>query len=401
MEKFFILLLFFLTIGMDAHFYPDVLLLDSKRIVAVKQRINAEEKSLAPALKKMRNEANQALKSPLYSVMNKRVTPPSGDKHDYMSMGPYWWPNPKSKDGLPYIRRDGEVNSERNQYDKIPLRNLDLHVSTLALAYYLTDHDAYSEHAAKLVRAWFLDDATKMNPHLKYGQHIPGISEGRNVGIIESRSFFRIADAVRLLAGSNAWSATDQQDFEDWLKQYLFWLIKSDLGRHEAAAKNNHGTWYDVQVAFFALYVGETEIARKILKQFPEKRIANQVESDGRQPHELERTRAFSYSVLNLEGYFAAAQLGERVGLDIWNFSTEDGRSIRKALDYLIPYAIREEKWRYQQITRWEDSYEPFMALLRQASFKYDDERYEQLIEKLPVTNKKSSRVNLVYPVKK
>ena len=386
---------------MDAHFYPDVLLLDSKGIVAVKQRIDADEKSLAPALKKLRDEADQALKSPLYSVMNKKFTPPSGDKHDYMSMGPYWWPKPKSKDGLPYIRRDGEVNPERNQYDKIPLRNLDLNISTLVLAYYLTDHDAYSEHAAKLVRAWFLDDATKMNPHLKYGQHIPGISEGRNVGIIESRSFFRIADAVRLLASSKAWPAKDQQDFEDWLKQYLFWLIESDLGKQEAAAENNHGTWYDVQVAFFALYVGEAEIAQNILAQFPEKRIANQVEPDGRQPYELERTRAFSYSVMNLEGYFAAAQLGERVGLDIWNFSTEDGRSMRKALDFLIPFATKEKKWEYRQITSWEDSYEHFMALLRLASIKYDDERYEQLIEKLPGSNKKLSRVNLVFPIEK
>ncbi|HEX9975195.1 MAG TPA: alginate lyase family protein, partial [bacterium] len=269
---------------------------------------------------------------------------------------------------------------------------------TLALAYYLTDHEAYAQYAAKFVRAWFLDDATKMNPHLNYGQHIPGISEGRNVGIIESRSFFRIADAVRLLTGSKAWSVKDQQGFENWLKIYLFWLIESDLGKQEAEMENNHGTWYDVQVAYFALYVGETEIAKNILEKFPQKRITRQVEPDGRQPLELERTRAFSYSVMNLEGYFAAAQLGERIGLDIWNFSTEDGRSIRMALGFLIPYATNEKKWQHQQITSWEENCEHFMALLRLASIKYHDERYEHLIENLPGKEKKSSRVNLVFP---
>lgn len=146
------------------------------------------------------------------------------------------------------------------------------------------------------------------------------------------------------------------------------------------------------------LYVDETEIAKNVLEKFHEKRIAHQVEPDGRQPFELERTRAFSYSVMNLEGYFAAAQLGERIGLDIWNFSSEDGRSIRKALDFLIPYPTQQKKWKYQQITNWEESYEHFMALLRLASIKYHDERYEHLIENLPGKDKKSSRVNLVYP---
>jgi len=387
--------------GMDTNFYPDVLLMNSRAFVKLKRRIAAGEKSLLPALNKLRQEADQALISPIFSVMNKKVIPPSGDKHDYMSMGPYWWPNPKTKDGLPYIRRDGEVNPERNQFDKIPLRSLDLNVSTLALAYFLTDHAPYAEHAARLVRAWFLDDATRMNPNLNFGQAIPGRSQGRNVGIIESRSFFRIADAVRMLAGSKAWSQENQQEFEHWLKRYLYWLIESDLGRKEAAMENNHGTWYDVQVAYFALYAGEIEIAKEILAKFPERRIASQVDADGRQPLELKRTRAFSYSVMNLEGYFAAAQLGEKVGLDIWNFSTEDGRSIQQALDILIPYATKEKTWQYQQITSWEDSYEHFMALLRLASIKYNDERYERLIEKLPGENKESSRVNLVCSIQK
>lgn len=37
----------------------------------------------------------------LYTVVNKAVLPPSGDKHDYMSMAPYWWPDETKPDGLP------------------------------------------------------------------------------------------------------------------------------------------------------------------------------------------------------------------------------------------------------------------------------------------------------------
>jgi hypothetical protein len=32
-----------------------------------------------------------------------------------MSLAPYWWPDPKSPNGLPYIRRDGERNPEIKQ----------------------------------------------------------------------------------------------------------------------------------------------------------------------------------------------------------------------------------------------------------------------------------------------
>ncbi len=275
--------------------------------------------------------------------MTKPFIPPSGDKHDYMSLSPYWWPNPETENRLPYIRRDGQTNPERDQYDKRPLRQLDLNVSTLALTYFLTNNEDYAERVARLLRIWFINKSTRMNPHLKYAQHIPGITEGRGVGIIDTRSFMRIADAVGLISNSKYWTAQDQNELQEWFNQYLKWLLESNHGQKEAASKNNHGTWYDVQAVYFALYAGEEEVAKEVLRKFKFIRITNQIEPDGRQPQELERTRAFSYSTFNLEAMFSAAKLGDIVGMDIWNFETEDGRGIRKAFEFLIPYAIQKK----------------------------------------------------------
>jgi len=379
-------------------FLPEVFLLDPHSLLNVKQAVCASGESFKHPLKRLCNEADLCLKSGPYSVINKRIIPPSGDKHDYMSMAPYWWPNPNTSNGLSYIRRDGEVNPERQQYDKIPGAEMAENVYTLAIAFYFTGNPEYSKHAAKLLKVWFIHEETRMNPNLNYGQFIPGLNKGRNAGIIETRNFCKVVDAVGLLAGSEYWKDEDTADLQDWFRSYLHWLLESKLGKKESGKENNHGTWYDIQVATFAAFVGEIETVKDVLSTFPERRIATQIEPDGRQPHELKRTKAFSYSMMNLDGHFKAATLGDKIGLDIWNFSTKDGRSIRNALDFLIPFAIQEKEWPYLQITDMKHSKEVIFSLLRCAAFKYKEKRYEELISRLKGIDTVSSRVNLLFP---
>lgn len=378
---------------------PRVFLYNPHDLAYIKQQILDGDNSLLPPFEKLKQQANQALRNGPYSVMDKPVTPPSGDKHDYMSLAPYWWPNPDTEDGLPYIRKDGIVNPERNQYDRNPLRNLDVNVTTLALAYYFSDHEPYAAHASKLIRAWFLDEKTRMNPHLQYAQAIRGVNNGRGIGIIDTRAFFSIADAIGLIGGSNSWTADDQAGMKIWYAEYLNWLLNSDHGKSEAAKKNNHGTWYDVIAGHLALFVEKDSIAKKILGSVPAKRITVQIELDGRQPEELTRTRAFHYSAMNLQGLFYTALLGEHVGLDLWNFRTEDERRLKSALDYLLPYALQHEKWPYQMIHGWEEDFEIMSFLLRVAAQKYQHQEYNQMIAKLPDIDAKTQLLNLVYPM--
>ena len=375
---------------------PRVFRLDGRQLAETKRRLAAGDQSLSGAVGRLDADARAALKAGPFSVVDKTVLPPSGDKHDYMSQAPYFWPNPDTANHLPYVRRDGERNPE---IEKIPdhqsFGKLMSATETLALAYYFKGDEAYAAKAAQLLRVWFLDAATRMNPHLNYGQAIPGVNQGRGIGIIETSGLPKVVDAVGLLAGSKSWTKADQQGLESWFEKYLQWLLDSKHGRDEAAQKNNHGTYYDVQVASFAFFTGKRDLAAKILRESIEKRIAAQIEPDGRQPLELARTKAWSYSVGNLSGFFAAAALAENTGTDLWNYVTPDGRGIRKALDWLVPFAAGEKKWTHQQITSWSPA--ELAPLLRQASIKYHDSKYEEVMARMAGVGP-ADRINLIYP---
>jgi hypothetical protein len=375
---------------------PRIFQSDGLDLASVKRRLAAGEQSIVAAVAELRARADEELKTQPLTIVNKPQAPPSGDKHDYVSMAPYFWPDPSKPDGLAYIRRDGRVNPERNKYDRPLLGKMSLAVGTLGLAYYLTDDERYAAHAAQLMRVWFLDAATRMNPNLNYAQFIRGVTNGRGIGIIDSVALLSVVDGIGMIRGSKSWTDADQAGMTMWFRDYLHWLRTSKNGKEEAAAVNNHGSWYDVQVATFALFVGENETGvKKLLEECKTKRIARQIEPDGRQPLELKRTKAFDYSQTNLRALFALATLGDRVGIDLWRYETPDGRGIRKALDWLIPFATGEKKWEHEQITGLRGA--SLATLLRRTAVAYQDERYERLVEKL-TGRRDSGTMNLLYP---
>ena len=374
---------------------PRVFCLSARAMAHAKASAAAQDETLVPALEKLRQDAQSALKAGPFSVVDNDLVPPGGDQHDYISFGPYWWPDPGKKDGLPYIRRDGEVNpdSRSGGSDSPALGKLTSAVDTLALAYYVLGDEAYAKRATELLRAWFLDPATKMNPHLQYGQGIPGRVTGRATGIIDTVGLTRVVDAVGLLQGSRSWQDQDQEGMVAWLTAYLAWLRTSKYGRQESAATNNHGTWYDAQVAAFALFTGQDQLAREVIEASRQKRIAAQIEPDGRQPEELARTKPFGYSNFNLQALFTLATLGQTVKVDLWRYETADGRGIRKAFDFLAKYADPEQAWPYKDLKFERASLIP---LLEQGAVVYGA-AYQRTLEKLPTKQVAESRGQLTY----
>jgi alginate lyase len=359
-----------------------VFILDRADLQGSKQKAHNGDPSVTASLKKLQSDADRAPAGVNYSVTHKTLSPPSGSKHDYMSVAPYWWPNPNTPSGLPYIRRDGDVHPERDRTsDRKRLGNMIQTVKALGIAYFFFDNEIYADRAAELLRVWFVNAATKMNPHLKYAQSVPGRSQGRGAGIIETHDFPDMLDAVSLLSTSKAWTKTNQQQLQVWFTGYLQWLLESAQGQEEAKAKNNHGGWYDIQVASYALFTGQDQLAKKVLAEFVTKRIATQIEADGRQTHELARTQAWHYSIFNLHALFAAAAIADKVGTDMWNAETNN-RSMRKAIDWLIPFATAEKKWPYKEISAFEP--QKLAPLLRIAALRYREPAYEKAIMKLP-----------------
>jgi hypothetical protein len=326
---------------------------DLQTLAASKSALAAGDATLRPALNRLLAEADKRLGQKPASVMDKIQVPPGGDKHDYFSQAPYFWANPNTSNGLPYVNRDGQLNPEvRNSSDAGNFAAVCYDARTLALAYYFSGEEKYAAKAAEFVRVWFLDPATRMNPNLKYGQGIPGVVEGRAAGLITARCLTDLVDAVGLLAGSKNWTPDDQQGMVAWAGDYFQWLTTSKIGLAEDAAANNHGTFYDAEAVSLALFIGKTNFAREKLLTAREKRIAGEIEPDGKMPQELRRTLSFHYSLFNLDAELQLADLGRNAGVDLWHYQTADGRSILKAAEFMAPFADPDRAWPYQQIQR-------------------------------------------------
>ncbi|HEX4032444.1 MAG TPA: alginate lyase family protein [Terracidiphilus sp.] len=338
----------------------------------------------AAMLDAVRSEADKAISAGPFSVMDKKDTPPSGDKHDYMSLAPYWWPNPATSNGLPYIRHDGRINPERYKVpDDANMNRMQNAVHALALGYYFTGNEQYAARAVLLLRAWFLDPATRMNPNLNYAQAVLGVNNGRGIGLIDVAKMPRILDGITLLKGSPSLTEADEQGLRAWFTQYLDWLKNSKNGRDESDAKNNHGSWYDEQITGIALFLGDKALARKVAETAETKRIALQIEPDGSEPLELARTKSFSYSAFNLDALEQLAQEDRLTGVNLWRYKAKDGASIRAALDYLLPYALGEKKWTHEALNGVDpnDLTEPLLLAAmhyRDADYLDDAKKFEK-----------------------
>jgi hypothetical protein len=344
----FLIFILLSPVILQAAEFPDTLFLRTSDLQRKKQLIH-EDALYKAAYEDLLQRADRTLGKPLYSVMSKTLTPDSGDKHDYMSFGPYWWPDPKKEDGLPFINRDGEVNpaSRDSRSDRLKLFALTDELKILSMAYYLSEDNKYSERGAALINTWFLDKKTRMNPNLNYGQAIPGRTKGRGIGIIETRKLDKIVDALILFSGSKEFTDDIIRGTKKWLNDYLTWLLTSKNGQDEAKTKNNHGTWYDFQVAALALYCDRKDDALTIFKRVDSLRIPKQIKEDGSQPHELARTRSFDYSKMNIQGFLQLARLAEHLDFDLWN---SNEKRLLKAVLFLEPYSNEEMKWPHKQI---------------------------------------------------
>ena len=220
---------------------------------------------------------------------------------------------------------------------------------TLALAYYFSGNEKYAEHSADLIRTWFLDPKTKMNPNLNCAQMVMGKNEGSSGGIIDSRILINVTEAAELLKGSTSWRSEDMQDLKSWFKDYLNWLLTSKNGMEEGNTKNNHLTFYKAQVVDYALFTGNKDEAEKQLAGVKDL-IENQIEPDGRQPLEMNRTKCFNYSVFNLQAFFLLAELGRNMGVDLYNYKTDDGKSIERLLIMLHRIRIVCIEWKGKEI---------------------------------------------------
>lgn len=369
-------------------------IVDVEYLLKVKENLDKIE-CRYDAYNSLIESANKEINSSLSPVTDKKYLAVSGDIHDYVSIGRYWWPDSTKTDGLPYIRNDGYHNPELKYFDRKKLSDLTRSVSVLSYAYFFTKEDKYAKKAIDNLRVWFLDETTRMNPNLNYAQIIRGHNgdAGRSEGLIDAYGFVEMLSCVELISESGLITKNDYEGLKKWFSDFLDWMLTSDLGIKAKSPKNNHGTAYDVQIVAYSLFVGRWDIADEYIRQFAENRLFKQIESDGKQPLELERKTSFHYSLFNIGHFLDMSVLAKSMGINIYDSNQKGKHSIDMAIKYMVRYLGKpSSSFPYEEISNWEICQERLCWILKRSTQFKANKKYDKLFKKYCTT--KCSDIN-------
>lgn len=289
-------------------------------------------------------QANRYLHEKPVTVTAVRAVRSAGGPHDFYSEGDYWWPDP-SDSTKPYIRRDGETNPENFVAHRDAMRRLSVIVPALVSAYQLTRDRRYADHAIAHLGAWFVDDATRMNPNLLYAQAIKGVATGRGIGIIDTIHLVEVAQAALELERLGVFRDPVLGATRNWFRRYLAWMTTHPYGLAERDNGNNHSAAWALQVAAFSRFTGDTAQLAEMRRFFQETLVPGQMAVDGSFPRELARTKPYGYSLFQLDVMGMLAEALSTPTESMWRFTTADGRGMARAVAFMFPYIAEKKRW--------------------------------------------------------
>lgn len=330
--------------------------------------------------------ANQALQLKPPAVTDHIATNSAGGPHDFFSQADYGWPNPTNKNGLPYVGRDGESYSNVFSYHRMAMRDMKDAVAALAAAYVITGDDKYVRKANELLKIFFLDEKTKMNPNLQYAQAVLGAATGEPYGIIDTLHLAELTVAIPFLEKSPAFDKSTDAGLKKWFDDYSNWILTSTNGIKEMNNPNNHSIACFVQLASFAKFTGDKKIFELSQRKFKETLFPNQMTNNGSFPRELKRTKPYGYSIFQADNLATLCVLLSTTNEDFWRIKLADGRTPKNAVDFIYPYLADKNKWladgRGKDVMHWNDwlARQPCLIF---AYAEFGDEKYLDLWRKL------------------
>ncbi len=278
----------------------------------------------------------------------------AGGLHDFFSEADYRWPDPANPDG-PYIGRDGYSNPDNYLDHRRALNGMCITVANLASAWLLTGEQKYADAILPHLRAWFVDEETRMNPSLDYAQASHGVSTGSSYGIIDSIHLIEVVQAMYRLREAGLLPEDIAEGTKSWFYRYVDWLTKDPKGIKEMRTGNNHGVCWILQVGNFARYVGWTEWYEFAKNRFKYKYLP-EMAVDGSFPMEIRRTKGYGYSLFNLDAMIGVCQTLSTPDDDLWTFVSVNGRNILQALDFMYPYIVDKASWpKEPDVMYWEE----------------------------------------------
>ena len=311
------------------------------------------------------------------TVTSDRCPRSAGGLHDYYSEGDYWWPDPTNPDG-PYVWHDGETNPEIFFAHRKSLVRLSEIVGTLTSAYILTNERPYAWQAVNHLKAWFVDEKTKMNPHLLYAQAIKGRYTGRGIGIIDTIHLVEVARGAKILCSSEAFKKKDQAAVKAWFAQYLKWINTHKYGLTEKVHPSNHGVCWSMQAAAFADLVGDEKTLSWVRNQFKTVYAKQMMDKNGGFTAELKRTKPYGYSLFVIDAMAGLAQIASTPEDDLWTFELPDGRGMRKGMEFIYPYIKDKKTWPLKPDVMYFDNWPVRHPSLLFAGIKFKNRNYLQ-----------------------
>ena len=358
--------------------------------------VNNEESNLSkisnntPRLQLL-NKAEAILDQKTKSILDKKRIPPSGNMKDYVSIAIYYWPE-EPNSTKPWKYKDGSINKiELSKTDHNNYYEMLEAIKNLSLTYYYYKDEKYAKKCAEIIDLWFINDSTKMNPHFNFAQGIPGKTDGTPSGIIDSRGILWVIDAIDFIKTSEHWGNAKDQKFRNWIDKLYDWLLNSEFGQREGKAKNNHGTFYELQIIKLAMYLDDNE---NVLSYFErvKNRIGWQISKDGSQPIEMERASAHMYSTFNLSALVEIALIANLYEIDLWSYKTDNSGSIEDAVNYLVTkYEINDTKPFNGKV-----SYKNLLRILPKAN-EITKGKYNKVIEKIKSENRNIDLTELYF----
>jgi len=327
--------------------------------------------------------ANKYLNEQPITITASRSPRSSGGLHDFFSEGDYWWPDPNNPSG-PYIQRDGMSNPDNFVDHRRYLMRLSIQVPALTAAWKITKDTRYARKAATHLRAWFINEATRMNPSLEFAQAIHGRFTGRGTGIIDTIHLVEVAKAIQVLEASGALSEAELKQIKKWFSDYVVWMTTSKNGTDERDARNNHGTCWVMQVSAFADLIGDKTLLEYCRDRFKTVLVPNQIAVDGSFPEEKRRTKPYGYSLFNLDAMTTVCQILSTPNDNLWKFETRDGRGVARAVAYLYPYIKDKKSWPLKPDVMYDAEWPMRQISLLFAGRALNHRDYIELWQKLP-----------------
>lgn len=354
---------------------PPTILIQSEVLSHNKKLYKQNDKDVVKNVNTILREANQLVESDIFYTVTRKALPPnfpSIQKSDYLSLAPYWWPNTRSKNGLPYIARDGKINPESKKIsDQEELRKLGLSVRTLGLAYYFSNNESYVLRSLDLLDKFFINSKYRMNPNFEYSQFILGeqSSGGNSITVNE---LMNVIDGIQLLKTSSVWDKKIEDRVRSWFSEFLSWMLNSKKGLKNSRAPNNIGTYYTVQTVTLAIFLNDINLAKQIYRDQAFLRIDKQIDNQGGLPQETKRHASNDYIAYTADAFVSLKVLGDHLGMDVWNYVGKGGGSLPLLFRKITGDYTAKEK-------RLNSNFMPFVRrnsyFLKKAGVLVDDQK--------------------------